>query len=144
MGNHLLLGNVFWLCTTLTESRRSCKQETHVPFKKPLCKIAKRNRFDTGFCPKLPRSGVIRRPPLAGPGAPWLRILDTSCLSAVIGPLLLSVKMCFWLHEIVFKTPGVQISTEKVGAISDLETSPKRNYHVKPQCPKCFKTKSQN
>ena len=92
------------LRTTLTESRRTCKQEAHVPFKKPFCrKIAKRNRFDTGFCPKLPRSGVIRRPPLAG--APWLRISDTVCLSAVIGPVLLSVKMCFWPYEIVFKSP---------------------------------------
>ena len=141
--NHLPLGNVSFLCTIHTKSRRTCKHEAHVPFKKPFCrKIVKRNRFDTGFCPKLPRSGVIRRPLLAG--APWLRISDTICLSANIGPVLLFVKMCFWPYETVFKTPGVQISTEKVGAISDRETSPKTNWNFKPQCPKCVKTKSQN
>ena len=68
-----------------------------------LSQNCKAHRFDTGFCPKLPRSGVIRRPPLAG--APWLRISDTVCLSAVIGPVLLFVKMCFWPYETVFKSP---------------------------------------
>ena len=84
---------------------------------------------DPVWCHRLPlqrfNSKRMRTPPLAG--APWPRISDTVCLSAVIGPVLLSVKMCFWPYGIVFKTPGVQISTEKVGAISDLETSPKIN-----------------
>ena len=40
---------------------------------------------------------------------------------------------------------GVQnISTEKVGAISDLETSPNKNSNFKPRCPTSVKTKFQN
>ena len=66
-------------------------------------------------------SNRMRTPTLAG--APRPRISDTVCLSAVIGPVLLSVKMCLWPYESVVRAPGVQISTEKVGAIGDLETS---------------------
>ena len=59
-----------------------------------LSQNCKAQSFRHGFCPKLPQSSVIHRPPLAR--APWLRISDTVCLSAVIGLVLLFVKMCFW------------------------------------------------
>ena len=48
-------------------------------------------------------SNRMRTPTLAG--APRPRISDTVCLSAVIGPVLLFVKMCFWPYGIVFKSP---------------------------------------
>ena len=80
------------------QARNTCSVQETV-----LSQSCKAQSFRHGFCPKLPQSGVIRRPPSAA--APWLWISDTVCLSAVIGPVLLSVKMCFWAYETVFKEP---------------------------------------
>ena len=109
--------NYFW------ETCPGCAQHTPTaeepPSKKPMFRsrdhfVAKRPSAivsiwvfvpscpDPVWCHRLSlhpfNSKRMRTPPL--PWAPWLQISDTVGLSAVIGPVLLFVKMCVWLYQI--------------------------------------------
>ena len=127
--------------------------------KKPMFhsrrKIAKRNRFDTSFCPKLLdpvwchrlslrsfSSNRMRTPTLAG--APRPRISDTVCLSAVIGPVLLSVKRFLWPYGSVCKSFGRPNFDRESRCNKWPGNEPETNSNFKPQYSKNVKTKSEN